>query len=85
MTPFGSRASILRDVHAGSLRIRTACMFIGSMLGAHDDDHEPQRCAVPECFQCTALAWADVVHGAEAITIIAVAVAGPVAAIVLLL
>ena len=61
LTPFGSRASILRDVRAGSLSVRTACMILGSTLGAHDDDdgHEPSRCAVPEgCFQCAALAWA---------------------------
>ena len=48
-----SRARAIRAVRAGKLGVRDASGLLGS---PHDDYHERAYCAIPECFQCAALA-----------------------------
>jgi hypothetical protein len=52
-TPHGWRARAIRDVRAGKLGVCDASKLLGSPA---DDDHERAYCAIPECFQCAALA-----------------------------
>jgi hypothetical protein len=51
--PQGWRARAIRDVGAGKLGVRDASRLLGS---PPDDYHERAYCAIPECFQCAALA-----------------------------
>ena len=51
--PKFSRARAIRDVRAGKLGVCDASKLLGS---PPDDYHERAFCAVPDCFQCAALA-----------------------------
>jgi hypothetical protein len=51
--PTFSRARAIRDVRAGKLGVCDASRLLGSPA---DDYHERAECAIPECFQCAALA-----------------------------
>jgi hypothetical protein len=51
--PKFSRARAIRDVRQGKLGVCDASKLLGS---PPDDYHERAFCAIPECFQCAALA-----------------------------